>query len=166
MKRKIKVVSLIDVLDDQHEFQGVIPHDEDFRLHAERMELSGEYDADYLDLGEYFELSYFEVEEEGEAPVKRILKYDKGATYLVVRREVNFIPDDSGKTPHSDIVIEKKVLHKNDYVIDGAGSLDLETFGLELEWGPSIHLVYLTNIAGLWSRVDMVIEFMGTVVCC
>lgn len=134
-------------------FVGAVPSDEEFDAHSERLELADEYDASYLDLGEYAELSYREEDPDSGLASRRILIYDKECGLLTVRREF----DDRTV---NQITIEADVLHKNDYEIEEIGSISLETFGRALRWEGGIHLTYLTNMDGLWSRIRMEIAFL------
>lgn len=153
MNIKIKVVSHITVLEQGYEYQGAVPSEKEFLEHGDSMDLVEEYDADYMDLAEYFELSYVEIDEETGYKSKRILIHEKGLPKVTIRREQ--------MNAETDIVIEENLLHKNDYHIDELGTLSLETFGLSIEWGEEIHLVYLTNMNGLWSRIEIQITFGG-----
>ncbi|MDO4754334.1 MAG: hypothetical protein Q4A41_04955 [Bacillota bacterium] len=154
MKLRIKVSSLISILDQDYEYEGAVPSEDEFAEHGEMMNLVEEYDADYMDLAEYFELSYLETDRESGYQSRRILIHEKGSRIVTVRRE--------GAGDATDIVIEERLLHKNDYHIDDVGTLVLETYGLEIDWNRDIHMSYLTNMNGLWSKIDMRITFGGT----
>lgn len=158
MNIKIKVVSHITVLEQDYEYKGAVPSEKEFLEHGDSMDLVEEYDADYMDLAEYFELSYVEIDEETGRQSRRILIHEKGLPGVTIRREeMNAATDNAGM----DIVIEKDVLHKNEYHIDELGTLSLETFGLSIEWDDEIRLRYLTNMNGLWSRIEIQITFGG-----
>lgn len=157
MNIKIKVVSNIRILEQDFEYQGAVPSEKEFLEHGDSMELIEEYDADYMNLSEYFELSYIETDRDTGYRSRRILIYEKGSPKLTIRREhADFAADFA-----TDIVIEEKMLHKNNYHIDELGTLILETYGLDIRWEEDIYLKYLTNMDGLWSNIEIHITFGG-----
>lgn len=153
MKMKIKVDSHITVLEQDFEYEGAVPLEKEFSEHGDSIEMTDEYDADYMDLAEYFELSYLETDQESGYRSRRILIHEKGTPKVTIRREHTDFA--------TDIVIEERLLHKNDYHIDELGTLFLETFGLAIRWDRDISLKYLTNMNGLWSKVEIHITFGG-----
>lgn len=160
MRAKIKVISNIDVLDQDYEFAGAVPSEAEFKEHGEPMNLTDEYEAEYMDLAEYFELSYQEVDRESGQKSRRTLSHEKGSKLLTIRRDFSNVS--------TVITVEEGILHKNTYQIDQLGELALETFGLDINWDSdisNIRMKYLTNMNGLWSRIDMMITFEGTALC-
>lgn len=147
MKVKIRIKSSISLIKPDAEFESAIPDDEHFELDEE---FEDEYTADYMDVGDFVELSYLESSNEG---VARVLIYDKSERLLLIRRVVG---DQS-----VDIKVGEGVLHKNLYIIDGIGEIPMETYGKTIKWNGDIFFEYFTYLGEAWSKIVMHIDFLS-----
>ncbi len=150
MKLHIKVKSSISILET--EVKGIIPSEEEANLFSKPMSMEDETTAELNNFGEVMELSYLERDVETGTYYQRTLRYDKVASLLTISRE-----DQDNK-----IEIQKNALLQNTYQIDDVGEMELETYGITMEWSSpktDIVFVYYSKLGGAWTRLT--IEITG-----
>ncbi len=149
MEVYITIESSISLMTQDAEYESAIPGDEFFELDEEFMDF---YSAEYSENGDIAELSYNESEEDG---VFRVLIYDKSTGILTIRRERG--------AESVDIRVGEGVIHKNDYYIEGVGTVPMETYGKSISWGEELAFEYYTYLGEVWSKIVMRIVFLDEI---